>query len=152
MDEHEYVLAVNAVLAEYTDEATVQLRHALDALPAKTKEVTIDVMVDQGEEGFLTVRVGVNGPDLYVLNKALKPFASLFDTVMTKDGFSPDLPLMSGDEFEVGDVLTDCGAQWARELWAKANHAARGLPVTITSPEGYGTCLPISLQRGSPYE
>lgn len=146
MTESEYIEAVSAVLSEHTDAAAAMLHRALDALPEKTRSVTLDVMVDQGTEGFLTVQVGAVGPDLYVLNKAIRPYASLFDTVMTTDGLSPNLPLMEGNEFAVGDVLTDCAARWLLTVWQRANHRARDLPVSIESPEGYGTALPIKLQ------
>jgi hypothetical protein len=146
MQQHEYARAVHAVLAQHTERAIMQLRRALDALPGKARAVTIDVMVDQESEGFLTVRVGVEGPDLYVLNKAIAPYASLFDTVMTETELSPDLPLMEGSEFNVGVVLTDCAASWVREVWLQAGHPANGLPVAIVSPEGYGLSLPSSLQ------
>jgi hypothetical protein len=133
-------------LAQHTEQAVAQLRCALDALPAEARAVTIDVMVDQDNEGFLTVRVGVDGPDLYVLNEAIDPYASLFDTVMTETGLSPDLPLMEGNEFDVGGVLTDCAADWVREVWRQAAHPANDLPVAIVSPEGYGKGLPFRLQ------
>ena len=146
MQEQEYIQAVSSVLARHTERAVAQLRLGLDALPGKARAVTIHVMVDQGTEGFLTVRLGVDGPDLYVLNKAIAPYASLFSTVMTETGLSPDLPLMEGDEFDVGDVLTDCAARWVREVWQQAGHAANGLPVAVISPEGYGQSLPVFLQ------
>jgi len=146
MQQHEYIQVVSSVLARHTEQAVMQLKRGLDALPGKARAVTIDVMVDQGTEGFLTVRLGVDGPDLYVLNKAIAPYASLFDTVMTETGLSPDLPLMEGTEFDVGDVLTDCAANWLREVWQQAGHAANGLPVAVISPEGYGQSLPLLLR------
>ena len=149
MTQDEYVRAVMHVLSQHTERAAAQLSKALELLPEKSKDVTIDIMVDQGVEGFLTVQVGVNGPDLYVLNKAIALHAKLFDTVMIETAMQPDLPLMdiNEDAFSVGDVLTDCGAKWATEVWEKIKHEACRLPVNVTSPEGYGTCLPICLQR-----
>jgi hypothetical protein len=146
MQQHEYIKAVQGVLEQHTQRAIMQLRQALDSLPGTASAITIDVMVDQGTEGFLTVRVGVEGPDLHVLNKAIAPYASLFDTVMTETGLSPDLPLMEGNEFNVGDVLTDCATNWVREVWQQASHTANGLPVSIVSSEGYGQFLPLSLR------
>lgn len=146
MNQQDYRQAVKEVLSGYTEQAVVQLGRALAALPEETQEVAIDVMVDQEGEGYLTVCVGVIGPDLYVLNKAISPFATLFDTIMGENGLSPNLPLMGGDDFVVGDVLTDTAAQWVRDVWALTAHAARGLPVVIVSPAGFGSDLPISLQ------
>ncbi|MEH6564494.1 MAG: DUF6389 family protein [Halopseudomonas sp.] len=146
MNQPEYIQTVDAVLTEHTESAVETLRRVLDLLPEIAQVVTLDVMVDQGAEGFLTVQVGLGGPNLYVLNKSIHAHRILFDTFMTPDGLVPNLPLMEGNEFDVGDTLTDCAARWLVKVWRRANHDARGLPVTVESPERYGTALPIKLQ------
>lgn len=147
MTQQDYAQAVKAVLDRHTDQAAAQLRRALDALPDRARGVTLDVLVDQGDEGFLTVRVGLEGPDLYVLNKAIAAHAYLFDTTMHGDGLHPGLPLMGGDaEFPVGHVLADTAARWLQGVWQAARHPARGLPVRIDSPQGHGRWLPVVLQ------
>lgn len=147
MNQQDYAQAVHAVLDRHTDQAAAQLRRALEALPDRTRGVTLDILVDQGGEGFLTVRVGLEGPDLYVLNQAIAAHACLFDTTMHDDGLHPGLPLMGGDaEFPVGQVLTDTAARWLQVVWQATGHPARGLPVRIDSPEGHGRELPVVLQ------
>jgi hypothetical protein len=148
LTQDEYEQRVMLVLSQHTDAAASQLSRALGLLPDGSKEVAIEIFVDQDGEGFLDVQVGVRGPDLYVLNRVIAPNAKLFTTVMTETALQPDLPLMSARHrgFPVRDVLTDCGAIWATHVWEKANHATCRLPVFVMAPEGSGTRLPIRLQ------
>ena len=148
MTADEYVREVTAVLNAHSERAAGKLNAALACIPSPATRVTIDIHVDQDGEGFLTVRVGMDGPDLYVLNKAIEPHADLFRTTMSANGLEPPLPLMEPDteEFSVPHVLTDCAANWIRTLW-QSNRLTARLPVTINSPEGYGATLPMQLQK-----
>ncbi len=146
MTRDEYVERVNAVLEAHRQRAASELRAALALVPPKARRITLDIDVDQDGEGFLDVRVGLEGPDLYVLGKAIEPHAQLFETRMTENGLTPPLPLMDafGEEFSVHDALTDCAAAWIASLWRQLSPNA-SLPVVVQSPEGYGTTTPINL-------
>lgn len=148
MNRDNYVARVQDVLSQHTERAVERLNATLLLLPEKATELDIQIFVDQGVEGLLTVKVGLNGPDLYVLNKAISAHRTLFDTVMVETGLEPDLPLMDIDEeaFSVGDVLTDCGVTWAAKVWERAEAKACRIPVFITSPDDYGTGLPRRLR------
>lgn len=103
--------------------------------------------VDQDGEGFLSIRVHLSGPDLYVLNKAIASTAQLFDTTMTSEGLAPPLPLMSPgeDAFAVTDALCDCAVEWIRDRWGKFEVDGARIPVTAASMEGYGTLSMVKL-------
>src|SRR4051812_27983768 len=147
MTRDDYVRQVEGVLAEYTARAAKQLAAALALVPPNARKVEIEIFVDQDGEGFLDVRVTLDGPDLVVLNRAIASHAELFGTRMTPTGLDPALPLMEpgGEDFSVHDALTDCAAAWVSEVWRQADLTGFGLPVAIVSHEGYGTTIPIHL-------
>lgn len=147
MTRNEYIQAVRQVLDEHTERAASELTAALAIVPAKARQITLDIFVDQDGEGFLDVRVALDGPDLYVLNRAIASRALLFETRMTENGLVPNLPLMNPDneEFSVQHALTDCAAAWLKSVWSRAEHSDCQLPVVIKSPEGYGTTVPFPL-------
>jgi hypothetical protein len=147
MTREEYIREVQAVLNQHSQQATSRLAATLAALPPKTRKVDIEIFVDEDGEGFLTVRVGLDGPDLYVLNKAIAPHADLFRTRMTRDGFDPPLPVMDpgGETFSVHDTLADCASAWITSVWKQANQEPLSLPVTIVTHDGYGTTTPLQL-------
>jgi hypothetical protein len=148
MTRDEYIREVQRVLNTATEHAASQLKHVLPLVPPRAKRMTIDVFVDQDGEGFLSVRVGLDGPDLYVLQRAITHHAVLFDTQMTELGLEPPLPLMNAgvEDFSVQDTLTDCGANWIASIWKTIDTSTTRLPVTVQSPEGYGTITPIQLK------
>jgi len=147
MTQDEYVRNVDTVLNAHADRARLRLTQALSVVPPQARRITIDIFVDQGGEGFLTVRVGLDGPDLYVLQRVIAEHAELFTTRMTPTGLEPPLPLMNGDEeaFSVHDTLTDCAARWVASLWNQIERHETRLPVSIESPEEYGTVTPMRL-------
>ena|SRR5579872_6377502 len=84
MDRDEYVRAVQSVLEAHRQQAASQLIAALALVPPKAKRITLDIFIDQDGEGFLDVRVGLEGPDLFVLARAIEDHADLFVTKMTE--------------------------------------------------------------------
>jgi hypothetical protein len=141
MDQDHYCRKVKAILDSHLDQIRKQIQATFLALPEKAKEIIIGIHIDQDGEGFLGIRVHLNGPDLYVLNKAISATANLFDTVMTETGFDPPLPIMSPSEedFSVQDVLADCAIEWLESHWLSLQAPSVSQPVFIQSMDGYGS-------------
>ena len=148
MTRDEYARQVDLILEAHQQSAKARLDAALALIPAEATRITFEIFVDQDGEGFLDVRLGLDGPGLYGLNRAIAQHAELFGTRMTEDGLDPALPLMSpGEEaFSVHDALTDCAAAWVVSLWNEIDHRGINLPVDVVSHDGYGTMTPIGLK------
>ena len=147
MEKDEYISEVLKVLDSHSAEIKRKFEDALDSLPPKTVAVDVNVFSDQDGEGFLNIRVSLDGPDLYVLNREIKKKASLFDTVMGSDGFEPPLPVLDpfDVEFESADTLVDTATRWLQKELSQTNLSKVNLPITILNPEGYGTVGAIKL-------
>ena len=148
MDESEYVAEVMDVLDQHVDQARAQLAKLAGLVPATAKSMEIVIFIDQDGEGFLDVRVSLEGPDLYVLNKVIEEAAVLFETRLVNGEMVPPLPLVDPDEDElpVQDILTDCAADWLRMVWEGADHGGIRIPVVIVSHDGHGTKVPVLLR------
>lgn len=146
MTRDEYINEVNVVLEAHREYASSELLAVLALVPPKATLITFDIFVDQDGEGFLGVSVGLDGPDLYVLGKAIAPRGQLFKTRMAETGLVPPLPLMDafGEEFSVHDALTDCAASWIVSIWRELSPNVE-LPVLVQSHDDYGTTTPIKL-------
>lgn len=146
MTRDEYIVAVDTVLQPRTRDAAAVLGHALKLLPAKTRSVELMIFVDDDGEGFLNVQVYLEGPDLFILNKAIAEYCSLFSVTMQESGFEPPLPLMcSSTDFSVCDVLTDCAAKWLRSVWQHTEKGDLSLPVFVYAHLDYGSIPPMKL-------
>lgn len=147
MTESEYTAEVRSILDAHTTEARSQLAKLPGLLPDTARAIELTIFIDQDGEGFLTVRVALDGPDIYVINKAIEDCALLFDTKMVDGELVPAMPLMDpfDEDFSVHATLTDCAADWLTCVWDGVDHHAIGIPVTIVSHAGYGSRTPIKL-------
>jgi hypothetical protein len=147
MTKSEYVRAVEQVLEAHTTMAVSRLVAALANVPKKAERVTIEIFMDQDGEGFLDIRVVLDGPDWYVLQKAIASHADIFSTKMTENGLDPNLPLMcpGGESFSVHDALSDTAAAWIAKVWAMTGQQDFHLPVVAVTHDDYGTMTPLQL-------
>lgn len=147
MTESEYTAEVRSILDAHTAQARSQLAKLLGLLPDTAKAIVLTIFVDQDGEGFLTVRVALDGPNLHVINKAIEDCALLFDTKMVDGELVPPMPLMDpfDEDFSVHDALTDCAADWLTDVWDGVDQSAIRIPVTIVSHDDYGSRTPIKL-------
>ena len=95
----------------------------------------------------MAAQLSLDGPDLYVLNRAVRQHAELFETRMTENGLEPPLPLLDpfNEKFSVHDALTDCAAEWISGVWKQLDTFGLTIPVFVCSHDEYGTNLPIQL-------
>lgn len=148
MERDEYIDAVKRVLEASTSSARAKLVAAIPLIPTTTKDVSLEIFVDQDGEGFLEVQLSLDGPDLYVLNQAVKDHAELFATRMSETRLEPPLPLMNpfNEKFSVHDALTDCAAEWISSVWRQLDSSSLQIPVFVCSHDEHGTNLPIRLR------
>ena len=149
MDEKEYQELLSQVLSAHNAKAANQIRLIIDSLPEKATSLDLQIFPCQEEEGAFSVRAGLDGPDLVVLNQAIDHCADIFEVIYTEDGFEPDVPMLDpfDCDFPISDTIADCVARWLKDTWTSLDNVQSPIPVKITSPDGYGTIAPIQLQK-----
>lgn len=149
MKQSEYIQAVSVVLDAFSEDVRKKIGDLGPRIPASTRNAEITIYVDDDGEGFLSVRVQLDGPDLYVLNKQIRDYAELFATRMVDTEMVPPLPLMEPDayEFSVQHTLADCAADWLAGIWKKVDSDLFKIPVSIVAHDDYGTRTPIILRK-----
>ena len=150
MDQATYQDELRQVLKAHAAEAGANLSWVLNNLPEKTRELHIIVMPDQDGEGTFSIIVSLDGPDLYVLNKAIRSRYELFSVRHTETGLSPKVPLLDPDEidFEVNDAIVDTAADWVLAIWLKVGAGHCQVPAMVFGHDEWGTMTPIELSRG----
>lgn len=148
MTKHDYQDALRRALDAHTPAALHTLAGMFARLPGKAREIQFGIFPDQGGEGTFSVVIGLEGPDLYVLNKAIEGYRDLFDVVHGEAGLEPPLPLFSTEPaFCVQDAIADVAAGWVETLWDQAGRAVSPLPAMVYAHDDYGTDLPRALSR-----
>ena len=137
MPNEEYKTSINKELSISKEDIESKLSELSKGLPEKTQSVDIYVFVDQDGEGFITVRVSLTGPDLYVLNKEIEDKAELFDK------FIPD---PEGEVYNE-DFIVDTVIDYLITNIDKSIIDQFTLDLSISNPEGYGTKGTIKMQN-----
>ncbi|MDR7943880.1 DUF6389 family protein [Achromobacter aegrifaciens] len=147
MTQSEYIAELLRILRAHDAAARATLTALIAALPPKAREIHFVVFPDQDGEGTFSVVASLEGPDLFVLNKAIEGHRYLFDVRHTEDGIEPEVPLFASDEggFNVQDVIVDTAMQWVAELWETNGQGRSPLPALVYGEEGYGTLEPLAL-------
>ncbi|WLW60680.1 DUF6389 family protein [Achromobacter aegrifaciens] len=147
MTQSEYIAELLRILRAHDAAARATLTALIAALPPKAREIHFVVFPDQDGEGTFSVVASLEGPDLFVLNKAIEGHRYLFDVRHTEDGIEPEVPLFASGEagFNVQDVIVDTAMQWVAELWETSGHGHSPLPGLVYGEEGYGTLEPLAL-------
>lgn len=139
MTADEYKTTLQSILSAHTPETLERLTAIKHSLPQKARQVTVGVHPGQGEEGFFDIVVHLEGPDLYVLNKAIAAHRFLFEVKCIDGKMQPNVPTFYSNEvgFSVNDVIVDTCMEWIEGLWQMLGGA--GLPAFVFGEEGYGT-------------
>jgi hypothetical protein len=147
MTRDDYVATLTGILQAHAGQAHATLDALIAALPAKAREIEFVVFPDQDGEGTFSVVASLDGPDLFVLNKAIDGHRYLFDVRYTERGVEPKVPLFDRGEteFDVQDVVVDTAMRWVEGLLQGRDPLP--LPVMIYGEEGYGTLEPILIPR-----
>ncbi len=137
--EADYKSVLQNILRAHAPTALGNLRHIKQKLPVKTRMLMVGIHPGQSEEGFFDIMVHLDGPDLYVLNKAVAPYRRLFEVQCIDGRMQPDVPMYDPDEapFSVNDAIVDISMEWVEALWR--DFGGIGLPAEVFGEEGYGT-------------
>jgi hypothetical protein len=139
MTADEYKAVLKSVLQVHSQSALERLNTIKQSLPQKARQVMVGVHPGQSEEGFFDIVVHLDGPDLYVLNKAIAPYRFLFEVKCIDGQMQPDVPMFDPDEavFSVNDAIVDTCMEWVEGLWQRLGGVV--LPAFVFGEEGYGT-------------
>jgi hypothetical protein len=151
MSEEEFIAQLLASLEKHSDTARETILRLLASLPQKVARLDLEVFPSQDGDGFFTIRASVDGPDLYVINKAIKANADLFGPRYTENGIEPPIPIVNPFEveFPVNDVIVDCAAKWLQGIWDSLDPPTCPIPVQIIGHDDYGTVTPVDLHSGA---
>ncbi|MCT7375027.1 DUF6389 family protein [Chelativorans salis] len=145
MTADEYRTALQSILQAHAQPALDRLHAIKRSLPEQARQLMVGIHPGQSEEGFFAVMVHLDGPDLYVLNKAIAPHRSLFEVRCMDGQMQPNVPVFDPHEpaFSVNDVIVDTCMEWVESLWQRLGGV--GLPAVVFGEEDYGTIESKSL-------
>lgn len=151
MTEDEFIAKLSAALQNHAGTARAQIPRLLMSLPKRATQLDLQVFPAQDGDGFFTILASVDGPDLYVINKAIDAHANLFDAKYTENGVDPPIPIVDpfDVDYPVNDIIVDCAAKWLQEVWRSLGDVDCSIPVVVIGHDDYGTVTPVELHSGA---
>jgi hypothetical protein len=148
MTRSEFSGALRSILAAHSEQAALQIRRTLDLVPADARALDFEVITSQDADGEFTVQASLHGPNLYVLNKAIRGVATIFTVRHTATGFAPPVPMVDAEsvDFGVNDAIVDTVAEWLDAVWRAVGAKDPGIPVRIVGHDDFGTTTPRQLR------
>ena len=154
MSEDEFIAELSASLERQSDNAREQIPRLIGSIPQTATRLDLQIFPAQDADGFFNIRASVDGPDLYVINKAIDAHADIFDAKYTEHGIEPRIPTVDpfDVEYEVNDIVVDCAAKWLQNVWTSLGRIDCSVPVVVVGHDDYGTTTPVELHSGSGHE
>lgn len=151
MTEDEFIAKLSAALQNHTETARAQIPRLLASLPQRATQLDLQIFPAQDGDGFFTIRASVDGPDLYVINKAIDANADLFDAKYTANGVDPPIPIVDpfDVDYPVNDIIVDYVAKWLKDVWRSLDDVDCPIPVVVIGHDDYGTVTPVELHSGA---
>lgn len=149
MTQSEYKSELRDVLKAHSQSASKKIALLLENLPSEAKSLEFGVFPAQDGDGTFDVMASLTGPDLYVLNRKVQDYRSLFEVNYTPAGLKTGAPIFDviddPPDFDVNDAIVDTVAEWLSELWIKLGTSKLSIPASVYGDDGYGTETPKKL-------
>lgn len=146
MTEQQYIIELQNALQIQRDSVIHNLNFVLTRIPETTKKISINIFLPQDIDGSFTVRISLQGPDLYVLNKQIDDIANIFDVKRTAEGFVPYVPIIEDVEFDAYKIICSCAIDWLKSIWIESKHQHVSIPVDLVIADDYGEFPVVKLK------
>ena len=147
MDAKSYSAELLKILKAHSDQAIKTLNAVDEILPEKVSGIMLGIHPNQEPDGMFAILIHLEGPDLYVLNKAIDAHRYLFNVKFVDGRLTPQVPMFDPFEsdIEVNDVIVDTALLWLEEIWMAFDGKMKKIPTQVFGEEGYGTKTPKRL-------
>lgn len=107
----------------------------LQKIPIEAVRVNIIISPGQDGEGQFDIHGGLNGPDLYVLNKKVQDWTNILDIRHGINGLEPDFPIVDSFsvEYYVNDIIEEVCTKWINDNWNQIDSSKVNVGISIYS-------------------
>tara|TARA_R110002050_G_scaffold219229_1_gene355170 strand:+ start:1035 stop:1451 length:417 start_codon:yes stop_codon:yes gene_type:complete len=111
------------------------LNSFLQKIPPEAVRVNIIISPSQDGEGDFCIHGGLNGPDLYVLNKKVEDWTNILEIKHGTDGFKPDFPMVDpfSIDYYVNDLIEKEFVKWYDSNYNEIDDSKVNVGISIYS-------------------
>jgi len=131
----EYQSKLLGAMQSCNQSAIENIQGAIANWPVKATAFSFDTFIDQDAEGFVSVIITPDGPDSYVLCKAIEGFRDLFDVQVVDGKLNHALPLFDPDDvqFDIRTAVSETAFQWITFLIELVGKESFPVPIRFTN-------------------
>lgn len=107
----------------------------LQKIPTEAVRVNIIISPSQDGEGDFCIHCGLNGPNLYVLNKTVEDWTNILDIKHGINGFEPNFPMVDpfSVEFNTNDIIEKTCIEWINSHWEEIDDTKVDVAISMYS-------------------
>ena len=119
MTEENYRIELLKVLNQEKNSIISRINSFLQKIPQEAVRVNIIIFPGQDGEGEFTIHGGLNGPNLYTLNKKVEDWTQIFDVKCGPNGYEPKIPIVDPHsiDYYVNDIIKEICTKWINDNW-----------------------------------
>jgi hypothetical protein len=147
MDKLEFENQLKVELEKNKSEISTKIEKLKSNLTEKISGIDVGIFTSQDGDGMFSIYANALGTDLYVRQKEIQDYASLFDPKFTENGIEPYISTVEDPfdlDFDLNDCIVDTVAEWLKSICHSISFP-EGISFQIIGTESYGTITPISL-------
>ena len=111
------------------------LNSFLQKIPHEAVRVNIIISTSQDGEGDFCIHGGLNGPDLYHLNKKVEDWTNILEIKKGTNGFKPDFPMVDpfSIDYYVNDLIEKEFIKWYDTNYSEIDDSKVNVGISIYS-------------------
>jgi hypothetical protein len=135
MTEEEYIKELYKAFDKEKTSILSNLNSFLQQIPQEAVRVNIIISPSQDGEGDFCIHGGLNGPNLYVINKKIEKLNTIIEIKHTAKGFDLDFPMVDpfSIDFYVNDIIEKVFAKWFDDNWDEIDDSNVKVAISIYS-------------------
>lgn len=135
MTEKAYKEELNKSIDKEKDLILRNLNSFLQQVPPEAIRVNIIISPSQDGDGSFCIHGGLNGPNLYVLNKQIEDWNTIIVIKNTSLGFDLDFPMLDpfSLDFYANDVIDQVFIKWFDDHWNEIDDSKISVAISIYS-------------------
>lgn len=135
MTEEEYKNKLIEALDREKNSILSNINSFLQKIPAEAVRINIIISPSQDGEGDFCIHGGLNGPNLYSLNKKIEDWTSILEIKHSTKGLEPNFPMVDpfSTDYYVNDIIEKVCIKWIDDRWDEIDDSKVNVAISMYS-------------------
>ena len=135
MTKENYIKQLIEALDRDKNSIILNINSFLQKIPKEAVRINIIISPNQDGEGDFCIHGGLNGPDLYHLNKKVEDWTKILEIKHGIEGLIPDYPMVDPNsiDYYVNDLIEKEFVKWFNSNYSEIDDSKINIGISIYS-------------------